>query len=243
VSEINRASKLPLYHQLYQLLHDDILSGKWKPGDMLPPESDLVEHYQLSRTTVRQGLDMLVNEGLIYRQRGKGSFVAHPTVEQTLVRIVSFTDDMHQRGFTPGTRVLSSTVVPAPKEIARRLEIEEGQELAWIRRLRLADGEPMSVEESFLIHHLCPGILEGDYASTPLREALLRNYGIRWLHARQTIRAVLASQELARTLSIESPAPLLFLERVSYSQQNVPIEFLRIYYRADRYSLVSELQG
>lgn len=243
MSEINRVSKLPLYHQLYQLLHNDILSGKLQPGDMLPPESELVEQYQLSRTTVRQGLDVLVNEGLIYRQRGKGSFVAHPTVEQTLVRIVSFTDDMHQRGFTPGTRVISSALIPAPKDIARKLKIEEGQEVASIERLRLADGEPMSVEESFLVHHLCPGILDGDYASTPLREALLRKYGIRWSHARQIIRAILAPRNLAHMLSIEPAAAVLFLERVSYSEDNIPTEFLRIYYRADRYSLVSELQG
>jgi GntR family transcriptional regulator len=243
VSEINRASKLPLYHQLYQLLHDDIVSGRWKPGDILPAESKLVERYQLSRTTVRQGLDMLVNEGLIYRERGKGSFVAYPTVEQTLLRIVSFTDDMRQRGLTPSTRVLSSALIPAPKEIARRLEIAEGQELASIERLQLADGEPMSVEESFLVHRLCPGILEGDYALTPLREALVRNHGIRWSRARQIIRAILAAQSLARTLSIEPNAAVLFLERVSYSQQNIPVEFSRIYYRADRYSLVGELQG
>jgi GntR family transcriptional regulator len=243
VNQINRASKLPLYHQLYQLLHDDILSGKWRPGDMLPPESELVEHYQMSRTTVRQGLDMLVNEGLIYRQRGKGSFVAHPTVEQTLVRIVSFTDDMHQRGFTPGTKVLAHSLLPAPKEIARHLEISEGEELARLERLRLANGEPMSIEESFLVHRLCPGILDGDYASTPLREALQQNHGIRWLHARQVIRAVFAPASTARTLSIEPGSALLSLERVSYSQQNIPVEFLRILYRADRYSLVSELQG
>ena len=101
----------------------------------------------------------------------------------------------------------------------------------------------MSIEESFLVHHLCPGILEGDYASTPLREALLRDYGIRWSHARQIIRAILAPRNLARTLSIEPDSAVLFLERVSYSQENVPVEFLRIYYRADRYSLVGELQG
>ena len=127
MSGINRASKLPLYHQLYELLRGDILSGRWQPGDLLPPESELMERYQLSRTTVRQVLDMLVNEGLIYRQRGRGSFVAYPTVEQALVRIISFTDDMLQRGFAPSTRVLSSDLVPAPKDIAQRLEVKEAE--------------------------------------------------------------------------------------------------------------------
>jgi GntR family transcriptional regulator len=243
MGEINRASPLPLYHQLYELLRSGIVSGRWQPGDMLPPESELTERYGLSRTTVRQVLDMLVHEGLIYRQRGRGSFVAHPTLEQTLVRIISFTDDMRQRGFRSGTEVMSSDLVPAPPDIAARLEIESGEELARIKRLRLADGEPMSVEESFLVHLYCPGVLAGDYARHPLRVALEQNYGVRWSHAKQRIRAILASGELARTLSVEPDSALLFIERVSYSQANIPVEFLRIYYRADRYSLYSELQG
>ena len=146
MDRINRHSKLPLYHQLYEILRGSILSGHWQPGDMLPPESELIAQYEVSRTTVRQVLDMLVNEGLIYRQRGRGTFVAHPTVEQSLVRIISFTDDMRQRGCMPGTQVLFSGLVPAPAEIAEKLEIEEGAELARLDRLRLADGEPMSIE-------------------------------------------------------------------------------------------------
>ena len=242
MGQINRASPLPLYHQLYELLRGEILSGRWQPGDMLPPESELTETYEVSRTTVRQVLDMLVHEGLIYRQRGRGSFVAHPTMEQTLVRIISFTDDMRQRGFESGTEVISSDLVPAPSDIAQRLEVEPGEELARIKRLRLADGEPMSVEESFLVHRYCPGILEGDYAHQPLRVAL-EDHGIRWSHARQSIRAIVAPGELARSLAVEPESALLFIERVSYSQANLPVEFLRIYYRADRYSLYNELQG
>jgi GntR family transcriptional regulator len=98
----------------------------------------------------------------------------------------------------------------------------------------------MSVEESFLVHRYCPSVLDGDYASNPLREALA-GYGIRWLHARQTIRAILAPSGMAQALSIEPRAALLFIERVSYSQHHIPVEFLRIYYRGDRYILYNEL--
>jgi GntR family transcriptional regulator len=190
---------------------------------------------------VRQVLDMLSNEGLIYRQQGRGTFVAHPTVEQALVRIISFTEDMRQRGVRPGTEVLSSGLIPAPQDIAEKLEIEPGEELARLERLRLADGEPMSIEESHLVHRYCPGVLEGNYASNPLREALERDYGIRWTHAKQTIRAISASRNLARLLSVPPHSALLYIERVSYSQPNIPVEFLRIYYRGDRYTLYSEL--
>jgi GntR family transcriptional regulator len=240
---INRNSKVPLYEQLYEMLRSMIRRREWQPGDMIPPEPELCEEYGVSRTTVRQVLDKLVNEGLIYRERGRGTFVARPTVEKAMVRIVSFTEDMRRRGIKPGTEVLSSDLAPAPEDIAGRLEIAPGEELVRLERLRLADGEPMAIEESYLVHRYCPGVLTGDYAVVPLREALERNYGIRLVRARQVIRAVLATKRLAELLSVKQRAPLLYIERVSYSQHEVPVEFLRIYYRADRYSLYNELQG
>jgi GntR family transcriptional regulator len=244
VSHINRHSPLPLYHQLYEILRGSIQRGEWQPGDLIPAESELIEQYAVSRTTVRQVLDMLVKEGLIYRQRGRGSFVAHPTLEQGLVRIVNFTEDMQQRGFRPESVVLSSALMAAPPDIAERLQVAPGEELAELRRLRLADDEPLSIEEAHLVHRACPGILGCcDFAVNSLRNVLQRQYGIRWTRARQVIRASAAPNDLAVLLSVKPRSPLLFIERVSYSQQDVPVEFLRTYYRADRYSLYNELSG
>lgn len=240
---INRQSKLPLYQQLYEVLRGNITRGEWKPGDQIPAEGELIEQYGVSRITVRQVLDMLVQEGLIYRQRGRGSFVAHPTVEQVLQRLISFTDDMRQRGFTPSTRIVSAGLLPAPVDIAEHLRIQPGVELARIERLRLADGEPMSIEESYLVHHFVPGILETDFANNPLRELIERHYNIRWERAHQIIRAVNAPPLLARTLSVRAHAALLYIERVSFSQQGAPVEFLRVYHRGDRYALHNELRG
>lgn len=238
---IDRHSKYPYYQQLYEILRTKIARGDWQPGDMIPPESELIEQYQVSRSTVRQVLEMLVNEGLIYRQRGRGSFVSHPTLEQSMNRIVSFTEDMQQRGFTPGTRVLSASVLPAPDEIADKLQVQAGEDLACIRRLRLADNEPMSIEESYLVHRYCENILQHDYAKKPLREVLALEYGVRIVYAKQVIQAILAPEEPANLLAIKSNSALLFIERISFSQTRLPVEFLRLYYRADRYSLYNEL--
>jgi len=240
-NNINRHSKLPYYQQLYEILHTKIVQGVWQPGDMMPPESEMIEMYQVSRNTIRQVLDMLVNEGLIYRQRGRGTFVAHPSLEQAMIRIISFTEDMRQRGFEPGTEVLESTLFPAPKDISERIEVTKGEELAKIVRLRLADGEPMSIEETYLVHKYCPNVLNHNFAKQPLRHILERDYGIRLVNAKQVIRAVSASNELGQILEIPAEAALLFIERVSYSQHAIPIEFLHIYYRSDRYSLYNEL--
>lgn len=238
---IDRYSKLPFYQQLYEILRGKIQRGEWQPGDLIPPESELIETYQLSRNTVRQVLDMLVNEGLIYRQRGRGSYVSHPTLEQSMTRIVSFTEDMRQRGFKPGTKVLTAKITSAEEDIAEKLQIQAGEQLVCLRRLRLADSEPMSIEESFLVHSYCPDVLQHNYAKQPLREVLEKDYGIRIASAKQVIQAILAPAEMANLLEIKPPAALLFIERISHSQSRIPVEFLRIYYRADRYTLFNEL--
>lgn len=240
---INRHNSTPLHQQLYEILRRKILQEEWVVGEMIPPEPELMEQYDLSRITVRRGLNRLADEGLITRQQGRGSFVAERTLEQGLTRIISFTEDMKQRGMTPRTKVLFSELVPAPEDVAEHLDLQTGAEMARMERLRIANNEPLSIEESFLVHSYCPGILSEDYAVGPLREALESKFNIRIMRAKQVIRAVRASARQAELLTISVRSPLLFLERVSYSQQNLPIEFLRIYYRGDRYSLFNELNG
>jgi GntR family transcriptional regulator len=169
--------------------------------------------------------------------------VSQPKLEHGMTRIVSFTDDMKQRGLVPRTRILFSGLLPAPAPIAECLKIPEGEELARIDRLRLADEEPMCVEESFLVHRHLPGILDHDFSENSLREIKEKKYGIRWSRARQTIQAIGASPDIARLLSIRAGAPLLYFERVTFSQDDIPMEYLRVYYRADRYVLHNELVG
>jgi GntR family transcriptional regulator len=243
IEGLRPGSRLPLYHQLYERLVDRLRAGEWKPGDRIPPESALTASYGVSRITVRKVLGMLVGEGLLLRQRGRGSFVALPRLEHGMTRIVSFTDDMRQRGFAAGTKIIFAGLLPAPRAIAEALSVPEGEELARIDRLRMADGQPMCLEESFLIHRYLPGILGRDLAHDSLREIKQKQYGIRWSRARQTIQAIAAPAKIARLLAIKTGAPLLSFDRVTFSQDDIPVEYLRIYYRADRYRIHSELLG
>lgn len=241
--QISHQSKSPLYQQIYQLLRNKIFEGYWNPDEILPSEVELMEQYQVSRATVRQALDELASDGLIYRKQGRGTFVSPPTVEQGLVRIVSFTEDMQQRGFMPGTKLISAGLVSATEALAHELQIEVEEPLVRIERLRLADNEPMSVEVSFLAHRYCPGILTQDYTSHSLRRMLEERYSIRITSARQTIQAITAPVELAKLLTIEHDAALLYIERVSFSEFDVPVEYLRLYHRGDRYTLHADLRG
>lgn len=241
--QISHQSKSPLYQQIYQLLRVKILDGQWPTDAPLPSEAELMGQYQVSRATVRQALDELASDGLIYRRQGRGTFVSQPTVEQGLVRIVSFTEDMQQRGFEPGTKLISAGLVPATEALAERLQISAGEPLARIERLRLADGEPMSVEISFLVYQYCPGILTQDYTTHSLRRMLEEQYGIRITSAHQTIQAIVPTAEMAEALAIEEKVALLYIERLSFSEFEVPVEYLRVYHRGDRYTLHADLRG
>jgi GntR family transcriptional regulator len=150
---------------------------------------------------------------------------------------------MEQRGLVPHTRILNAELVPASADIADALRVEPGTELASVERLRLADGEPMSIESSFLIHKYCPRVLERYDGSDSLRKLLENEFGIRLMFARQKIRAVSATRAQADPLGIDLHAPLLYIERISYMQNEQPVEYLRTFHRGDRYTLFTELRG
>lgn len=239
---LNRQSKLPLHQQIYETLRSKIQQGVWKVGDTFTTELDLMAEYRVSRATIRQVMERLVSEGLIYRQQGKGTFVAEPTLEQGLTRIISFTEDMRRRGLIPETQILSKAIIPANEDVARALRIETGAEVAYLKRLRLANNEPMCIEESYLDYKICPNIFAFDFSIQPLREILDKNYSVRIIRALQKIHAVVAPHDTARLLKINSPSALLFIERTSFNELDKPVEFLRLYFRGDRYSLYNELR-
>jgi GntR family transcriptional regulator len=134
-------------------------------------------------------------------------------------------------------------LVPATPSIAGKLEIGTGEEIAQINRLRFADEEPLSIEQASLVHRYCLGVLNENYENHSLRETLLREHGIQLVRAVESIRALKADRNLAELLSIKPDDALLSIERVSFSQDNLPVEWLQIFYRSDRYVLHAELQG
>ena len=242
LTEINRTSRLPLYQQIYEILRGQLIRGNWAPGELFPTEFDLIRDFQVSRVTIRQVMDRLVSEGFIYRQRGRGTFVAEPTLEEGLTRIISFTEDMRRRGLAAGTKVLVSKILPATDDVALALHMKPSEEVVYLKRLRSANNEPMCIEESHLNHRLCPGILEHDFGIQPLREILESKYRIRISRALQKIHAVVSDDEMGRMLKSPAPSALLFIERTSFNDYDTPVEFLRLYFRGDRYSLYNELK-
>ncbi|MCL4459022.1 MAG: GntR family transcriptional regulator [Chloroflexi bacterium] len=241
VSSVSKDSPLPLYYQLTELLRSKIESGEWKPGQQIPTEQELCEQNKVSRITVRQSLSNLVHEGLLYRAQGKGTFVTMPRIQQGPQRLTSFSEDMQQRGMRPGAKVLDIEVLPAPAGIASKLRLEPGEPVIMIKRLRLADDEPMGIQTAYIPHRLCPHLVNDDLNDQSLYQLLSTKYGLRPRRATESYVAVQADKGEARLLKSPENAAVLAVERISYSADGQPIEFVRSVMRGDRYSVSVEL--
>lgn len=243
MNTILQDSPVSYYRQLYSILRDELAGGKWQPGERMPSEAELIVAYGVSRITVRQAFELLVNEGLVYRRRGSGTFVNDSSFATASNRLIGFAADMERRGMQPVTEMVGSRLEPASADMARRLDIETGAELAVLERLRKADGVPMCFERLYLVHHLCPDVLDGDYNETPMHVVLLNRYGIHLTRAQQAARAVAAEEGIAKRLQVAAGSPLLFVERLTRQQSGIPIEFRQLFYRGDRYILFNELHA
>ncbi|WP_273888904.1 GntR family transcriptional regulator [Rubrobacter naiadicus] len=237
---IDKSSPIPKYHQLKEIIREMVEQEELKEGEMIPSERELCERFGISRMTVRQAVMELVNEGVLYREQGRGTFVAARKVQQPTARLTSFTQDMRERGMEPSSEVLEVEVEEAGLLVARRLGVEEGERVIRLRRLRLADGEPMALETSHLLYEVAKGVLGRDLAGRSLYEELSAA-GVEISRAEQSYEAVPVSEEEAALLGVEPGSAALLIERVTYDAGERPFEYVRSTYRGDRYRITATL--
>jgi GntR family transcriptional regulator len=227
----------PKHAQLREILRRSI-EQELPPGSPIPSERELAERYAVSRLTVRSAIGKLVEEGLLTRARGKGTFTAARRMELQLY-LMSFTTDMRRRGLVPTTEVLDRAVAVPPPATASALGLGAGQPAYRLARLRRADGVPLAVERGWYHPGPVPGLLELDLTQS-LYEQIARRYDLRFDHARQTVWAEAADRETARLLGIRTGAPLLVFRRIS-TTAGEPVEDITSWYRGDRYQVSMQL--
>ena len=242
MSAIYRNSPLPRYYQLKEIMRGRVKSDEWKPGDLIPSERELSEKYGISRMTARQALTDLVNEGLFYREQGKGTFVSQRKITQQLLRLTGFTEDIRARGQRPGTKVLSAEMRPADEATAEKLRIDHGTPIFRLQRLRLADDEPLAIELSQISFKGCERLLEEDLEKNSLYRVLETNHGIPLMEADQELEAGLAGNEESQLLKISVGSPVLFTRRVTYTERNQPIEYAKAVYCSNKYTFYTHLK-
>ncbi|WP_371101222.1 GntR family transcriptional regulator [Streptomyces sp. PU_AKi4] len=235
---LDRGSPVPLYHQLAQQLEAAIEQGVLAPGNLLGNEVDLSVRLGLSRPTVRQAIQSLVDKGLMVRRRGVGTQVVHSQVRRPL-ELSSLYDDLETAGQGPTTRVIRNETVPAPTDVAAALGLAEGAEVVLLERLRCTHAQPVAL----LCNYLPSGLLGLDSArleATGLYR-MMRSAGITLHSARQTVGARAATAQEAAGLDEKEGAALLTMQRTAYDDTGRPVEYGTHIYRASRYSFDFQL--
>ncbi len=231
-------SQVPKHEQLRVIILK-LVKEELEPGARLPSERTLMDSYGVSRITVRAAIGRLVNEGHLVRVPAKGTFVADSPVQSTL-HLASFTQEMEAMGHVPSTVVLVAEAADAPDAIVEALGLRQGSEAIHLRRLRLADGRPVSVDDAWYNPDYAGGLLDIDLTGSVYR-ALAAQFGYQIDRARQSVRSEGAPADVGALLGTGTGAPVLVFDRVSFSG-NLAIEHSRSWYRSDRYSLTMEVR-
>lgn len=232
----------PLYRQIKVLITQDLQSGVWKPGEMIPSEFELAERFKASQGTVRKAIDELAAENLVVRRQGKGTFVATHTEQTTRYRFLRLAaDDGSGRGLE--RRLLECRRMRASAEIAHALELKSGDPVVFVRRLLLDLQRPVVLDEIWL-----PGRLFKDLSAQrladykgPMYALFEAAFGVQMLRAEEKIRAVAATPAAAEWLAVAAGAPLLSVERRSLTYGERPVELRRGLYRTDAHHYRNEL--
>lgn len=232
----------PLYQQIKALLTQSLQSGEWKPGELIPSEVELANRFKVSQGTVRKAIDELSAENLVVRRQGKGTFVATHNEARAQFRFLRLMPDAGE-AHHPENRILEVKRLRAPAEVARLLDMKAGDSVVFIKRIQSFDGVPTILEELWLPGAIFKGLTAerlSEYKG-PMYGLFESEFGTRMIRAAEKIRAVSAEQEVAGLLDVALHAPLLSVERVSYTYGDKPVEFRRGLYLTDRHHYHNEL--
>ncbi len=229
---INKASKIPLYYQLMQILINEIEHHLAKDAQ-LPSEREICERYDVSRSTVRQALLELEQDGYIYKIHGKGTFVSPKKFNQELLKFYSFTNEMKKIGKEPKSEVLDFSIIACDATLAKKMKTTKGTKVYKFIRLRMADGDPMMVETSYVPAARFEGLKREDL-SVSMYDVFARHYAVDITYAEEKFQAVSTNEKTARYLQIQREIPSLQIERFTY-EKDLIIEYTVSMARGDQF--------
>jgi len=234
---------VPKYFQLVNILRHKIEDGEWVPYESIPSERELEKQYNISRTTIREAIAILVRQGYLFREHGRGTFVAPQKLQMSLHELTSFSEDMRKRGLEPGQLIRFMGYTDPPPKVLQALDLPaDTPRIFMIERIRLGNGQPIGLQYSYLA---LPndGVIEREELEErgSLYDLLREKFNLHPTEAEETIEATLASPEEAAVLDTPEGSPLLLNARVMYTQDRRPVEYVKILYRGDRYKYAARL--
>ncbi|WP_227522008.1 GntR family transcriptional regulator [Bacillus solitudinis] len=239
-SQLDYNSPIPLYHQIKDILVARITDKHWKTGDLIPTEIELMKEFDVSRTTLRQAITTLVNEGLLEKRQGKGTIVKSLKLTGTLGRLTGFAEEIMEKGYLPKSKLLRSEFRDDLFTEKRKLHIPDNKPILLIHRIRFANDEPIAFEKTSWPEEIGNILIKHDLNGAKFYQVLEDN-GIYLKKASETISAVNATPYEADLLGVSAGTALLEMTRLSYGINDEPIEFTQTKYRSDRYQYNVEL--
>src|SRR4030042_6677101 len=229
-------SNIPLYFQLEQIVKSKIITGEYMPGEQIPTEKELCETYGVSSITARQAILNLVNEGLLIRIQGKGTFVTEDIANTNTLQLRGSINDLITNGLkTQEVKVLSINRIKPPKKVSKFFGIKEDEEVIQVKRTRNANNLPVSYIINYLPLETGVKIKEEDLQKYPMLQILRDQVGIPLSGAIQYIEAIIADYDIASALSVSITSPILYIETLVFEKGKKPVEFVQTFIRPDRY--------
>ncbi|WP_342513563.1 GntR family transcriptional regulator [Sporosarcina sp. FSL K6-1522] len=235
MEKLDKSVPIPLYFQLKELVLKQIKEGIYRVGDSIPTEKELSEMYDISRTTVRQAITELVQEGWLYRVKSKGTFVRTPKISQSFIQALgSFNDQIRALGMNPTTEVMDFEVIEAPEEVAEHLKLEPKEKVIYIHRRRFADNEPIVMVKTYLPFEKCEFVLKHDLVKESLYPVLGMKKETQINKIRRFIEAVEAEEYDMEHLQLERGRAIQQFISIGFNMQDEPIEYSLARYRGDK---------
>ena len=240
--KVDKTSPIPLYYQLKTIILELIDNEEYKAGDSIPTEREFCDIHGISRMTVSKTINSLIHEGLLYRERGKGTFVAHNKENHRLSTLLSFTEDMQKKGMQANTKLLEFKRKTATKKLEKDLKLEgPNKDVFKITRLRCSNDGPYALETVYLAAYLCNELTAEMIDQQSLYEILDKNFNCKLDYAYQTVEPILVSEYESEVLDVASDSLALLFVRKTYLKNDIPIEVTTAIYRSDRYKFEIEL--
>jgi len=237
----DKDSPFTLYYQLKEKLAKRIAGGHWKPGEKIPSEAELCEAYQVSRITVRKAIEDLVRSGQLVKHQGKGTFVTNVSLEHKLSKFYSFSEELTRSGMTERAQVLSFEVIAAGDEVGEKLSMKPSEKVYMVKRLRMADELPYTVEISYIPHALCPGLTAKNITEKGLYNSM-RSLNVFPERIIEKIRAAAVGKSDAEMMNLKANSPAIKLERLTYYGL-LTIEYCISIVRGDFFTYTIELKS
>lgn len=236
IRKLDKSVPVPLYFQLKEIILDEIRSGNYKSGSLIPTEKELSEWFEISRTTIRQAITELVKEGWLYREKSKGTYVSYPKLGQDFIsKVEPFDDQILRLGKKPSTEVLACNVKKANKEVAKQLKIADGARVIFLKRRRFADGDPLVTLETYLPYETCSFLMSCDFTKESLYKALANEgdeYKISKI--RRIVEVTEADEKDMKYMNMKKGKPIQYFISTGYNALGHPLEYSLARYRGDR---------